>query len=414
MKFRTKLFLIVAITIAITVALVTWAVSSATSGVFEQADQERTQALIGQFRREFSVESDDILRRVAAIAESARTKRMAVRLVRASNYPRYVNEATELASSQRLDFLELVAADGTIVSSAHWPARFGYKNTWVTESSGWSEQGAFLGQVELADGPALALLAVREAPAGDSPTYVIGGTRLDSAFLESLVLPEGMRALLYRNLSETFALEHLSGARAEAEALRPLIEDALATGAEQTKTVEWETGAESFHAIPLSGLEDNLLAVLLVGSSRERVAEVSRLIRGLGVLVGAVGLVLGLALSWWATARVTRPVQQLGRGAAEVASGNWDARVEADSTDEMGDLARAFNRMTEQLAAQRERLIQSERVAAWRELARRLAHELKNPLFPMQITVENARKAKQQHPDQFDEVFQESTDTLLT
>jgi nitrogen fixation/metabolism regulation signal transduction histidine kinase len=69
--------------------------------------------------------------------------------------------------------------------------------------------------------------------------------------------------------------------------------------------------------------------------------------------------------------------------------------------------------MTRELVAQRERLIQAERVAAWRELARRLAHELKNPLFPLQITVENLLRARQNSPQQFDEVFQESTTTLL-
>jgi signal transduction histidine kinase len=69
--------------------------------------------------------------------------------------------------------------------------------------------------------------------------------------------------------------------------------------------------------------------------------------------------------------------------------------------------------MTEELMAQRERLVQTERVAAWRELARRLAHELKNPLFPLQITVENLLRARQNTPEQFDEVFKESTTTLL-
>jgi len=57
--------------------------------------------------------------------------------------------------------------------------------------------------------------------------------------------------------------------------------------------------------------------------------------------------------------------------------------------------------------------VQAERVAAWRELARRLAHELKNPLFPLQITVENLLRARAQKPEQFDEVFRESTKTLL-
>jgi two-component system nitrogen regulation sensor histidine kinase NtrY len=52
-------------------------------------------------------------------------------------------------------------------------------------------------------------------------------------------------------------------------------------------------------------------------------------------------------------------------------------------------------------------------VAAWRELARRLAHELKNPLFPLQLTVENLVRARQQNHEQFEEVFRESSGTLL-
>src|SRR3989441_7705257 len=68
--------------------------------------------------------------------------------------------------------------------------------------------------------------------------------------------------------------------------------------------------------------------------------------------------------------------------------------------------------MTRQLALQREQLLQAERVAAWRELARRLAHELKNPLFPLQLTVENLQRAREQTPEQFDEIFFESTATL--
>ena len=56
--------------------------------------------------------------------------------------------------------------------------------------------------------------------------------------------------------------------------------------------------------------------------------------------------------------------------------------------------------------------MQTERVAAWRELARRLAHELRNPLFPLQITVENLQRARQLDHEQFMEVFTESTATL--
>jgi nitrogen fixation/metabolism regulation signal transduction histidine kinase len=110
---------------------------------------------------------------------------------------------------------------------------------------------------------------------------------------------------------------------------------------------------------------------------------------------------------------VTRPVEQLAHAAREVAAGNWNTRVEVTGEDELGQLADSFNRMTTELLGQQERLVQAERVAAWRELARRLAHELKNPLFPLQLTVENLVRARQQNPEQFDEVFRESSRTLL-
>jgi len=151
----------------------------------------------------------------------------------------------------------------------------------------------------------------------------------------------------------------------------------------------------------------------LIGSSRADMLSLERFIQILGLAVGAVGVLLGLVLGWWATARISRPVHELAAAAGEVAAGNWNARVDIRSRDEIGELAAAFNQMTRQLTEQRERLVQSERVAAWRELARRLAHELKNPLFPLQITVENMRRARDQYPEQFDEVFREGSATLL-
>jgi nitrogen fixation/metabolism regulation signal transduction histidine kinase len=183
-----------------------------------------------------------------------------------------------------------------------------------------------------------------------------------------------------------------------------------------TQIVAWSrdaASAESVHAIPLLGPANDLLGVLLVGSSRSEIVALGKFIRATALLVAASGILLGFILSWWASARVTRPVQDLAAGARAVAAGDWDARVDVRSGGEIAELARAFNHMTLQLATQREQLLQAERVAAWRELARRLAHELKNPLFPLQITVENLQRAREQNPSEFDEVFRESTNTLL-
>src|SRR6185295_16283117 len=84
------------------------------------------------------------------------------------------------------------------------------------------------------------------------------------------------------------------------------------------------------------------------------------------------------------------------------------------TTGEIKVLAAAFDTMTRQLVGHRDRLGQAERVAAWRELARRLAHELKNPLFPLRITIDNLRRARSLSPAEFDEVFDESLTTLQT
>jgi nitrogen fixation/metabolism regulation signal transduction histidine kinase len=138
-----------------------------------------------------------------------------------------------------------------------------------------------------------------------------------------------------------------------------------------------------------------------------------RHINRIGLLIAACGVLLGVVVSAGVAARMTRPLQQLATAASEIGKGNWETRVAPASQDEIGQLATAFNNMTSELTTQKERLLQAERVAAWRELARRLAHELKNPLFPLQITVENLLRARENTPEQFDEVFRESTATLL-
>ena len=251
---------------------------------------------------------------------------------------------------------------------------------------------------------------------GEQKLYIAGGQKLDREFVSSLVPPEGMRVLLYRNLEPAFNAAELidaSGPAPGASLLRPLILEVEKQRREVLRTVGSGAEAETFHALPLGGYENSLLGVLLIGSSRRDLVELEASMLRTGVVAAVSGILMAILLSWWATARITRPVRLLAESAGKVAQGNWGATVEVTSQDEIGQLAGAFNRMTRELVGQRERLVQAERVAAWRELARRLAHELKNPLFPLQITVENMQRARDNYPEQFDEVFREGTSTLL-
>ena len=364
---------------------------------------QHTDALVAQFQQEFAQRSDDVVHRVQGIADAEGTVRMAIDLSRPKgDVSIYVNDAAGVAKSHQLDFLDFVSNDGSIISSAEWPARFGYKMDWVLQPEDWAALGSFLMKVDTQEGPALGLMAVSRVRVGDKDLYVVGGQRLGKEFLASLVLPAGMRALLYLNLDPAFQAANLldaTGPVTQADRFAPIIAEGTAAAGEQIANISWTAdaaSAEVFHALPLLGRQQELLGVLLVGSSQHDVVTLERRIMLLALGVVAVGLLLGVLMSWWGAARVTRPVRQLAEGAREVADGNWNARVNVRGRNEIGQLAKAFNHMTEQLAEQRERLLQAERVAAWRELARRLAHELKNPLFPLQTTVENLQRAKEQ------------------
>jgi len=390
-SFRTKVFLSITATVVLAVWMVAGVVSVLVTRSFERLDAQRTATLVSQFHREFERRGAEVVRRLEAIANSDQIARIAVDLGSAQFDPgKYNDLAQALAHEQSLDFLQLVGPDGIIISSAEWPARFGYKESWLFEAG--DLKNVFLKREELADGAALGLIAVRTVRAGNGQLYIAGGQRLDKQFLDTLPEVTGLRVQLYNGFDV---------------APPPLVREVQQRPRELTRI----TPEAAITAIPLFGRDNQLLAILLVENSRAELANLKKYIQGTALLVGTGAVLLGLLLSFWTASRVTRPLRELTSSVREVAQGKWDTRATAESSDEVGQLARDFNRMTEQLIEHRDRMIQAERVAAWRELARRLAHELKNPLFPLQITIENLQRARE--TPQFEEVFRESTTTLL-
>ncbi|HKN22341.1 MAG TPA: ATP-binding protein [Terracidiphilus sp.] len=432
MSLRQKLLLLFSLTVAAAVAAVAWTVLVRIRHVFEMRDQEETALFVSQFQREFQHRSQEVAAAVNRLAAGERARAMAFELAQSGDAAAYLTEAQSMAQDAQLDFLEVVGADGTIVSSAQWPARFGYPEPAAASASA----KPFLKREDLPDGStALGLFAVH-AVAG-TEVRLIGGERLDQSFLADLPVAPGMQIGLYSD-SGSFAttansstgastpapaafdasrLLGVSGNLPGAMYYQRLIDAARTTGQQMSGIVN-PTGRRedslNATAIPLKNEQGNVMAVLVVAIARSGMVEAQQHIRAIAYGVAAGGILLAIAFSLWIAARVSRPIEQLAQAAEEVAGGNWDVRVPPRGHDEVSVLARSFNHMTEQLQSQRDRLVQSERVAAWRELARRLAHELKNPLFPLQITVENLVRARQLTPAEFDEVFRESTATLAT
>jgi two-component system, NtrC family, nitrogen regulation sensor histidine kinase NtrY len=416
-SFRRRLLLLFALTVLLSVAAVTAIISTWTRRAFDRANDERTAAFVTQFHKEFQSRGEDVSRRVQSIAASADANRMLVAAAQTTaDYGPFLDTAQVIANTQRLDFLEFADDRGTIISSAQWPAKFGYNDPLVSQSP---PTAPFLKEEELPSGTALGLFAIRSVTAVGRRLYIIGGIRLDKSFLGTLNPPAGMSVMLYETLgAPNFLPDHLissDGALHDAGQLAWIIPEVQSSRHEARIIIRGgSAGGEIVNAFPLTGDHDQVLGVLLVASSRRVYAELRNQIRSAALLAAGAGLILAILLSSWAATRVTRPVEELAGAAREVAAGNWNATVKVTTQDEIGELAESFNHMTRDLLDHRERLVQAERVAAWRELARRLAHELKNPLFPLQLTVENLLRARDQGQPQFDETFRESSATLLS
>ena len=106
------------------------------------------------------------------------------------------------------------------------------------------------------------------------------------------------------------------------------------------------------------------------------------------ILLAACFWVLSLAMLIYLAHRISRPIQQLTAGLSELAAGDLKARVPAGRDDEIGRAMQAFNDMACKLQESTERLVYLGQLASWQMLARKMAHEVKNSLTPIRLTVE--------------------------
>jgi two-component system nitrogen regulation sensor histidine kinase NtrY len=123
--------------------------------------------------------------------------------------------------------------------------------------------------------------------------------------------------------------------------------------------------------------------------------EVERVIDELdrGVHLAALFFILlGAAMGLSMAERIADPIRQLTRATGRIARGDFDARIAVRSSDELRRLIDAFNGMAAELKAQRDQLERTHRLEAWAEMARQVAHEIKNPLTPIQLSAEHLQR----------------------
>ncbi|MBI2620335.1 MAG: HAMP domain-containing protein [Ignavibacteriales bacterium] len=111
--------------------------------------------------------------------------------------------------------------------------------------------------------------------------------------------------------------------------------------------------------------------------------------------------------------QLSQPVRDLTRAARQVGEGKLDVRVRAESTGELQDLILTFNEMAAELERSRDELRKIERELAWKEMAKQVAHEIKNPLTPMRLSVQHLRQAFKDRTSDLEAIMARVTGTLM-
>ncbi len=164
---------------------------------------------------------------------------------------------------------------------------------------------------------------------------------------------------------------------------------------------------------PLFGPDGAPVAYIEAVVSDRGLSQVVTDITLISALLAALALGAVVVIGLIVAKRFARDMELLVEGSLAAARGDLDHRVPVRGPDEVGAVANAFNFMMEDLKTSKEKLVIAERIAAWQEIARRLAHEIKNPLTPIQMAMDTLRKSyKKQHPE-FAEILDESTRTVL-
>ncbi len=130
------------------------------------------------------------------------------------------------------------------------------------------------------------------------------------------------------------------------------------------------------------------------------------------LIIAAAMATLTAGIAGFFARKFVNPIGKLAEATHELAQGNIGFQLAELPQDEIGDLMASFNKMSRDLAEHRRLLIQAERIAAWQGIARRLAHEIKNPLTPIQLSIQHLRDEYKKDSPNFAQTFDECTDTI--
>ena len=383
------------------VALTAWIARQVVSSRYAREHDKTLTEIEGLVKQEVARAHAALVRKVDLLARDSDPKigRVLVELAR-GRLPADLRRELNEEGPQRMrhlgfDILEITDGKGRVLSAGHDPGRVGMKDRLPARLVASQEGRAVFVRlpVEVRTANQLrlvkraAIVVARRVKGPGTEIIVMGGQRVGRALWERLPRKPGV----------AYLLREVSG-----RVLR-----APAEGWDRWKRFPSRT-------VPLAGIDGRPAAEIVVAVSNEDLRQSrQRLDLVIMALAGSAFLFVVLVVGALVVRRITGRLSKVAAAAVAVAEGDLSVTIPPGPRDEVGDLVAAFNQMTGELSDARERLMRAERIAAWQEIARRIAHEIKNPLTPIQLSIETLRRAhRSAHPD-FEEILDESTQTIL-
>jgi len=366
--------------------------------------QERVRHLVEREAEELSLELERVEKRL-------RSERPELLEQLPRGEPAAAVAALQLLAGSRLELLEVLDSAGRVVSSTIWQARAGLRDVEALRLSTRTVEVIELeGPAEARAGsgaPGLALARRRELSVAERVLSLVAASRLDRRFLNHL--GPDVAALLVSASVET-PVTTAQGSRLDRIELKNWLDDAgtdevgRLTGSDNSR---WLAGRVVL--VDAHGVRAEIVVAVDRGPLDALLATMARAFLLLGIVVALVAGLAGI----WIAGEITRPVARLVRQVDAIAAGQADYTFDRSEQHELDELVTAFSRLYRRLERQQQRSIAAERVAAWRDVARRVAHDVKNPLAPIRLTLQNLRRARRDAPERFDELFREGTETIL-
>jgi signal transduction histidine kinase len=304
-----------------------------------------------------------------------------------------------------LDYLVIVDPQGMVLAQGHDPTIFGISlaDDPVINEALSGQQVHSLGRREVKGEPEMMMLAASAAWFKNRVIGVVmGGTVIDESYLKNLQALSGAELILVQE-------GMIRGSTIPGN----LSQVPIDTSSNKILSVRLGGIPYKFGAFPLNDFAGAKIADLLIAINTYdlKTAFDKISLTFVGFAIG--GFILALIISWIFSRRISRPIADLADLAKQLSTGNFDVNVQSKRKDEIGDLIGSFNSMAIDLRDYHQKLVDTERMAAFTKMAQKVAHEIKNPLTPIQVSIQDLKRAYDEHDREFPQIIERSCRTIL-